>query len=106
MFHYDKNINVNGGGVDYISFGKGDKYLIIVPGLGDGIKTVRGMYFPYFFKYKKLASKYKIFIFSRRNNISNNFSTDDMALDIVNTMDLLNIKSASILGISQGGMIA
>ena len=35
MFHYDKNINVNGGGVDYISFGKGDKYLIIVPGLGD-----------------------------------------------------------------------
>lgn len=106
MFPFNKSINVNGGDIDYISFGKGDKYLIIIPGLGDGIKTVRGMYFPYFLKYKKLASEYKIFIFSRRNNISNNFTTDDMALDIVNTMDLLNIKSASILGISQGGMIA
>ena len=29
-----------------------------------------------------------------------------MADDIVKTMDILNIKSASILGISQGGMIA
>lgn len=28
--------------MDYISFGKGNKILIMLPGLGDGLKTVKG----------------------------------------------------------------
>ena len=30
------------GKVDYIAFGKGDKNLIILPGLGDGLRSVKG----------------------------------------------------------------
>ena len=33
--------------MDYISFGKGKKKLIMIPGLGDGLKTVKGMALPF-----------------------------------------------------------
>ena len=29
--------------MDFISFGKGDKVLVMIPGLSDGLKTVSGM---------------------------------------------------------------
>ena len=31
----------------YISFGKGEKTLIMIPGLGDGLTTVKGMAIPF-----------------------------------------------------------
>ncbi len=40
--------------MDYISFGKGNKNLIIIPGLGDGLRTVKGMAIPLAFMYKSL----------------------------------------------------
>ena len=36
------NIIIGNTDMDYISFGKGDKNLIMIPGLGDGLKTVKG----------------------------------------------------------------
>lgn len=56
--------------------------------------------------YKMFAKDYRVYMFSRRNNLYNDFSTSDMANDIAKYMDLLNISSADFLGISQGGMIA
>lgn len=29
--------------MDYVTFGKGKKTLLIIPGLGDGLATVKGM---------------------------------------------------------------
>lgn len=106
MMFRSKNITTNDLDVDYLSFGNKDKYLIIIPGLGDGFVTVKNLGFLYYLQYKKIISKYSVFVFSRRNNINKYFTTEDMADDIVKIMDILNIKSASILGISQGGMIA
>ena len=106
MLFRGKSIITNDLDVDYLSFGNKDKCLIIIPGLGDGFTTVKKMCFLYYLKYRKIISKYKVLIISRRNNISECFSTEDMADDIVKMMDILNIKSANILGISQGGMIA
>lgn len=106
MLFRGKNITTNDLDVDYLSFGNKDKCLIIIPGLGDGFTTVKKVCFLYYLQYKKIVSKYKVFVFSRRNNIRECFSTEDMADDIIKMMDLLNIKSASIMGISQGGMIS
>ena len=106
MLFRGKNITTNDLDVDYLSFGNKDKCLIIIPGLGDGFTTVKKVCFLYYLQYKKIISKYKVFVFSRRNNIRECFSTEDMADDIIKMMDLLNIKSASIMGISQGGMIS
>ena len=108
MFYNAKNnnIKIEQSDMDYISFGKGNKNLIIIPGLGDGLRTVKGMAIPLAFMYKKFANEYTVYIFSRRNNLTNGFTTQDMAQDIAKAMNLLNISNADILGVSQGGMIA
>lgn len=71
-------INTNGEQTDFISFGKGDKNLIIIPGVGDGLKTVNGMALPFAFLYRELAKDYKVYVFSRPNNLKPDASTSDM----------------------------
>ena len=108
MFYNAKNciLNIDNTTVDYISFGKGIKNLIIIPGVGDGFKTVKGLAIPFSIMYKIFAKEYRVYVFSRRNMLSENFSTKDMANDIINHMNELKIDSADIVGVSQGGMIA
>lgn len=100
------SVKVDTTDMHYISFGSGEKTLIMIPGLGDGLKTVKGYAIPFSFMYREYAKKYKVYVFSRRNNIHNGFSTRDMAKDIAIAMEELNIKTADVLGVSQGGMIA
>lgn len=90
----------------YVSFGEGSKNLIIVLGVGDGFKTVEGLATQFLATYKEFTKDYKVYIFSRRNKIPNDFTTEDMANDIIEHMNKLNISKADIIGISQGGMIA
>ena len=92
--------------VDYVSFGNGNKNLIMIPGLGDAIKTVKGLSIPYSIIYKEFAKDYKVYLISRKNYIDKNYTIRDMADDIIRVMDEINIKSASFIGVSQGGMIA
>lgn len=108
MFFNAKNetITIENTIVNYISFGKGKRNLIIIPGVGDGFKTVKGLAIPFSFMYKLFAKDFKVYVFSRRNSIKEGFSTEDMANDIINHMEKLNINKADIVGVSQGGMIA
>lgn len=102
----NKRVNLGDATVDYIAFGKGKNNLIIIPGVGDGLKTVKGMAVVFSVMYKKFAKDFKVYVFSRRNDLPRSFSTFDMAEDISKTMDILCIKKASVVGVSQGGMIA
>lgn len=108
MFWGAKNhkIKINGYETDFISFGKGDKNLIIIPGLGDGIKTVKGTAIPFAFMYRIFAKKYKVYVFSRKNNLPEVYSTREMAKDLHDTMQELGIQDADVFGVSMGGMIA
>ena len=92
--------------MDYVTFGKGNKPLVIIPGLGDGLQTVKGMAMPFSITYRKLAERYKIYVFSRINELRQGYTTRDMAADVAEAMEVLNITSAYVIGISQGGMIA
>lgn len=92
--------------MDYITFGQGDKPLIMIPGLSDGLKTVKGQGLLLSYYYRKFAKEFTVYIFSRKNKISEGYSTRDMAKDQKKVMDLLGIKKAYVMGISQGGMIA
>lgn len=91
--------------IDYISFGCGKHILIMIPGVGDGLKTVKGMAIPFSFLYRKYAKKYRVYVFSRRRNIPSGYTTENMADDIAKSMELLDIDSADVIGVSQGGMI-
>lgn len=99
-------INTNGEQTDYISFGKGDKNLIIIPGVGDGLKTVKGMALPFAFLYRELAKDFKVYVFSRPVKLETNATTADMAESLYKVMVALDISNASVVGVSQGGMIS
>jgi len=92
--------------MDYISFGKGSEILIILPGLGDGLSTVKGTALPFAMAYRAYAANYKVYVFSRKNQIKEGYSTRDMAKDQAEAMKMLSISKADIMGVSQGGMIA
>lgn len=101
-----RKIDIEDFTINYIEFGKGKKNLIIIPGGGDGLKTVKGMTIPLTLMYKMFAKEYKVYIPSRRNEIKEGTTIKDMAEEIAKLMDKLNIKDADVIGVSQGGMIA
>lgn len=96
--------------MNYVTFGKGNDILIMIPGLGDGLTTVKGMAAAMAFTYRIYAGDYRVYIFSRKNKLENDrdkgYSTRAMADDLATAMKKLGISQAKILGISQGGMIA
>ena len=108
MFYNAKNekIQLIGSDCDYISFGIGSENLIMLPGVGDGFKTARGIAVPFAFMYAGFAKRYKVYVFSRRNEMPEGFSTADMADDINTIMEKTGIEKASVFGVSQGGMIS
>ena len=97
---------INGKTMDYVTFGKGNQPLVIIPGLGDGLQTVKGMAMPFSITYRKLAERYKIYVFSRINELRQGYTTRDMAADVAEAMETLNLDATYVMGISQGGMIA
>ena len=97
---------MNGKTIDYVTFGKGKDPLVIIPGLGDGLQTVKGKAQLFSLSYRLLAKRYKIYVFSRINELRQGYTTRDMAADVAEAMETLNLDAAYVMGISQGGMIA
>ena len=102
----NENIRFNGHDCDYISFGSGDDVLIMLPGVGEGFKTAKGVAIPFSIMYRCFAKDFRVYVFSRRNRMLKGFTTEDMADDIAVIMEKLGIESAHVFGVSQGGMIA
>lgn len=92
--------------MDYIRFGNGKKNLIMIPGLGDGLTTVKNKALPFALMYHIYSKSHTVYVFSRRNNLTQKHSTLDMAHDLSDAMKYLGLDKADIIGISQGGMIA
>ena len=99
-------IRIGNTEMDYVSFGRGKKNLIMIPGVGDGLTTVKGLAVPMAFLYRKLSDDYKVYVFSRKNRLEEGCSTKNMADDQVQVMRKLGITKAMVIGVSQGGMIA
>ncbi|MBR5598175.1 MAG: alpha/beta hydrolase [Lachnospiraceae bacterium] len=90
--------------IDYITFGTGNKNLVMIQGLNT--RGIRGAGIGLAFMYRIFAQEYKVYLFDRRPDIWEGITVRDFAKDIAAAMDKLNIKSADIIGVSQGGMIA
>ena len=97
---------MNGKTMDYVTFGKGTQPLVIIPGLGDGVQTVKGMAQMLALTFREFAKVYKVYVFSRINELPENYTTRNMATDVADAMDILKLKNSAVMGISQGGMVA
>jgi len=92
--------------MSYAKFGSGEKHFIILPGLSDGLATVRGKALLLAPPYKKFFDKYTVWMFSRRDGLQKGCSIREMADDQARAMRSLGIGRACVMGVSQGGMIA
>ncbi|MBR2809301.1 MAG: alpha/beta hydrolase [Erysipelotrichaceae bacterium] len=90
----------------YVAFGSGDKKLVVLPGLSDGLATVKGKALVLAPSYTSFFRDYTVYMFSRKNRMPEGYTIEDMADDQVTVMKSLGIDKASIMGVSQGGMIA
>lgn len=101
-----KKLIIGSSEMHYVTFGYGEKELIIILGLGDGLRSVKGQSLVLASFYKEYAKSFRVYVFGRKEVIPNDYSIKDMAKDQVTAMELLGIQSAVVMGVSQGGMIA
>ena len=90
----------------YVSFGSGNKNLVVLPGLSDGLATVKGKAILLASSYRRFLKNYTVYMFSRKNSMPEGYTIRQMADDQAEVMRTLGICKASVLGVSQGGMIA
>ena len=103
-----KNGKVSIGDTDmyYVSFGNGKKNLTVLPGLSDGLATVKGKALLLAPPYKRFSKEYTVYMFSRKNEMPKSYSIRQMAEDQAAVLKTLGIEKTTVLGVSQGGMIA
>ena len=106
-FHAKSDVvKLDGIPMEYIRFGTGEKTLIMLPGLGDGLRSVKGTALPVALMYRIYAKDYTVYMFSRKRELTRGYTIGDMARDQAKAMEQLGIGKADFLGVSMGGMIA
>lgn len=108
MLYNAKNgsLTIENTKMDYIRFGTGERILIMLPGLGDSLRSMKGTALPMALMYRIFAGDFTVYAFSRKNKLEPGTTTRDMARDQMLAMEQLGIERADIFGVSMGGMIA
>lgn len=99
-------VHIGETNMNYVSFGHGSKAFIVLPGLSDGLLTVKGKALLLAKPYLKFFQDYTVYMFSRKNEMPEDYSIRDMAADQAKALKELRITKVSVMGVSQGGMIA
>lgn len=97
-------LEIGGTTMDYASFGKGKKPLVLIPGLS--LNRVKGAELTLAYMYRLFAKEYRVYVFDRKEHIPEGYTVKDIADDTAAAMKKLGLKNACIIGISQGGMAA
>ena len=98
MFHAENAVvKLQNGEMDYIRFGTGKRLLVMIPGLGDGLRTVKGTAAPMAMMYRCFSKDFTVYAFSRKRDLPKGYTTRDMARDQAEAMEVLGIENADIL---------
>lgn len=106
MFGVERGtVQGKGWEMDYIRFGTGEQTLVILPGLGDGLRTVREAALPLAASCRPYSRGRQVYVFSRRRELEPGTTIRGMAADQAEAMEELGLRGADVLGVSQGGMV-
>ena len=94
------------GNIEYISFGSGAKTLVLLPGLGDSLRSLQGTALPMSVAYHTFSKEYTVYVFGRKHDLPEGSTTRDMARDLNQALEALEIYKADVMGVSMGGMLA
>ena len=81
----------------YAAFGKGSRSLTVLPGLSDGLATVKGKAWILSLPYKRVFRDYTVYMFSRKNKMPEGYTIRDMAHDQVLALQSLGIGQTDLL---------
>ncbi len=90
--------------MQYFRFGKGEKTLVILPGLS--VQSVMGAADAIAEAYSSLTDAFTIYVFDRRSDLPSSYSVREMARDTAEAIRFLGLDDVCLFGASQGGMIA
>ena len=100
----EQTMHFNEKTIDYITFGTGSKTLVMIQGLNT--RGIHGAALPLAWMYRIFAKEYTVYLFDRKKEIAEEITSRELAADLAEAMDALQLTDADILGVSQGGMIA
>lgn len=100
----ESSVKIQSGKLNYVSFGKGQKSLVIIQGLN--VRDVKGAGASLALMYRIFTRDYRVYLFDRREVVNKGLTNWDLAEDIYNAMKELDISPADVFGVSQVGMIA
>ena len=100
----ESSVSVGQSRVDYAVFGKGDKPMVIIPGLT--LRDVKGAGAGLAMMYRTFAKDYRVYVIDKKRDILEGCTVADLAADTAMAMHALGIENASVIGVSLGGMIA
>ena len=99
-----KSVQIPGGEMRYLEFGRGERRLVILPGLS--LRSVLLSAPAIASGYALFREDYTVTLFDRRTVVEDGYRIDDMVGDTAEAMCALGIGAADMIGVSQGGMIA
>ncbi len=97
-------VNITNGSVTVIRFGKGPKKMVMIPGLR--LSSIVGSAKAVSWYYKLFSPEYTVYMFDRKNPVAPGCTIHDLAEDVNEVMDKLDLRNVYLFGASQGGMIA
>ena len=106
------HLEVDGLDIPWAAFGSGPGTLVIFPGLGDALGSVRGKPLLLSLVYKRWGRSARVLVVGRPELLPDPFSIPDMARLMARAIDAVSSTGAigqgpyCVMGISQGGMIA
>lgn len=92
----------NSMGIRYISFGSGEKTMVVVPGLSIGYVTDSAAAIEAAFS--GFTQEYTVYLFDIRDDVPEDYTISRMGEDLVAVIQELGLKNIYLYGCSMGGM--
>ncbi len=97
-------IQKDGASIDCVSFGSGQRPLIMLPGLS--LQRVKGAALGLRLMYREFGRSHRVYVIDKKDRIPKGYTIKDIAEDTAYVMERLGLSGADVLGVSQGGMAA